>query len=749
MKNLKKFQFNAKEKLVKRSAEVLQEEDGENNLIVFKSPTGSGKTFTMTKYMEDMTEWSRKEDVDKEIVFLWVSIGKGDLEEQSYNSISANLEEETNVYKIEEIFNKDYLNHGDVVVFNWENIRSRDKENKWTNIVMKEGDVGNFVECLKKTRDNGTKIVLIIDESHVSAGTQRAEELKAEVINADLTIEVSATPILSGHIVSVNSEDVIKEGVIKNEILINDGIDNGDSEKILLNSAFNKMEELKKLYKEEGLEVNPLCLIQLPNSKEGDKKREVVEIFLNKKNINIENEKLAVHLTEEKSNNEREILCENDNKVEYLIFKQAIDTGWDCPRAQILIRFRDGGDTVFNLQTVGRILRMPEQKHYNNQMLNKSYVYTNDEGYKIEVTSGDGENIIKELSGKRKEKYIPIKIQSYYQHRTDFGDIEADFYDLSLKDIFCKVLGKNTIELRKNKIDLSNVTEKIDIMKFKNISTNYLDELAEENKFIKGKIEKSVNLSENDRDLLFNILIKNNLHNFAPVRSLATVRTAIRRYFIDCIDIDPKKTGLIYIQNIILKNQNKFNDALDESVLDYIVKKAEKNKKAEEDSGEIYEWDVPLEYFLNPHSKESHNFKKFIISGNDIARYDSKIEKDFLTCLDVKEDVEWWYKNGSEHKKENFGIKYNKEDGSVHTFQPDFIVRYKDGSVGIYDTKPIGDRVDDTKIKSEALQIYLKKEKKQKLKGGIIVKNKNDKFYLNLKDEYVDYSIKKSDWELF
>ena len=49
-------------------------------------------------------------------------------------------------------------------------------------------------------------------------------------------------------------------------------------------------------------------------------------------------------------------LIPNDSGVEFLIFKQAIETGWDCPRAQILVGFRKIESMIFELQTVGRIM---------------------------------------------------------------------------------------------------------------------------------------------------------------------------------------------------------------------------------------------------------------------------------------------------------------------------------------------------------------------------------------------------------
>ena len=62
----------------------------------------------------------------------------------------------------------------------------------------------------------------------------------------------------------------------------------------------------------------------------------------------------------------------NENDVRYLVFKQAVATGWDCPRAQVLVKLRNKSQTsdTFDLQTIGRILRMPERYFYDNDDLN-------------------------------------------------------------------------------------------------------------------------------------------------------------------------------------------------------------------------------------------------------------------------------------------------------------------------------------------------------------------------------------------
>ena len=140
-----------------------------------------------------------------------------------------------------------------------------------------------------------------------------------------------------------------------------------DSEKTVISEALKKRVELIKSYKKEGSNINPLVLIQLPDRKgqrEDELKDKVIKILKDDFNISTEkgNNKLAIWLSGEHVN--KEDVEKNDSEVEVLIFKQAIALGWDCPRAQVMALFREWHSPVFSIQTVGRIMRMPELKHY-------------------------------------------------------------------------------------------------------------------------------------------------------------------------------------------------------------------------------------------------------------------------------------------------------------------------------------------------------------------------------------------------
>ena len=463
LKTPKEYQNKAVDKLLSRSKEVL--DDDKSKTIVFQSPTGSGKTFMMSQYIYELIE----ENEDKDICFLWFSIGKGELHKQSFEFLDEIFQGYPECYLLEDEFfgSRESIAKNEVVVVNWEKLRSQDKETgEWRNLLMKDKETVNFRELVKNTQEEGKTVVLIIDESHSSATSDRAMFLRDEIVKPDLTIEMSATPpVLTGdEKVTVDPKDVIDAGMIKKEIIINDGLDEIEddeitSQELILESAFLKRKELKKLFEKKGLNINPLVLIQIPTGESGKDKKEFIEKFLEDKKITTKNKKLAVWLNEEKVNQDKDFIKQSNDKAEFLIFKQAIDTGWDCPRAQILVKFRETKSITFEIQTVGRILRMPEAQHYTEDELNRGYVYSNLQSIKIKKEIYNP-NILKSLISKRKSIYKNITLTSYYRNRVDFGDVTSSFYEV-LESEFCKefVLKKDSKDFEKNKRELLELTE--------------------------------------------------------------------------------------------------------------------------------------------------------------------------------------------------------------------------------------------------------------------------------------------------
>lgn len=759
-KELKTYQENAVDELLLKT-KLLFKKDLDKRTIVFQSPTGSGKTFMMARYIEQVIEEFESED----ICFLWVSIGKGNLHIQSHYALNDEFNGFPNCHLLEEEFfgSRKTIDKNEVVVVNWEKLRTKDRQTgEWKNILMKDKETTNFRELIKNTREENTKIIMVIDESHTNADSERALELRDRIVDPFLTIEMSATPALREseyqEKVTVEPNEVIKEGMIKKEIIINENIDiiednEISSQELVLLSAHLKRLELLKQFQEENIEVNPLVLIQLPTAEAGEDKKEFIETFLAEKNITTENGKLAVWLSEEKINTE--ILKNNLSEVEFLIFKQAIDTGWDCPRAQILVRFREIRSITFEIQTIGRILRMPEAKHYLNDNLNKGFVYTNLKSIAVKKENYNP-NIIKSVFCKRKDIYKPIKLRSYYRNRIDYGDITAGFYKV-LEKVFCDyfeiptdkvefdVFDQNRNKVLQKNVALENFENLDEIILNKNINTKYFEHLTEE-KISSDKYFQS-HLSQDDLFHTFEYLIKINLNGFAPKRSLSPVKQAIYRWFKKYLNVNLLGTGIVYIQNVCLNNIDVFSQLIDKAINEYKpIKEEEKIAKIEESEVWNNEWEISENRNYNPHTHKNYNYS-FSLYDPSYLSFDSQLEKEFIDYLETQKDkIEWWWQNGNEHMALNFGIKY----GDYSTFQPDFIVKYKDGKIGIFDTKAVGDREEENKLKAEALQNYIQEEndKGRNIFGSLVIKHSNH-FRVNYNRTYESFKVKEKDWEYF
>lgn len=756
---LKLFQEKVVNKILKEVKEILEE--NREGTVVFQSPTGSGKTFTMSNIIQKLAL-----DIDfaeEDFCFVWVSIGKGDLHKQSYKSLLKYFEGSPKVCLLEQDFcgSKRFIDKNEVVVVNWDKINQKDSKNgEWINILMKDKESYNFPEILENTREQGRKIVLIIDESHQSTTTERAIELRDDIIKPTITLEMSATPALNRYdkLVQVYPQDPIIEGLIKKEIIINQDIDeicdeDIDSQELIMESAYQKRLELKKMYADIGININPLVLVQLPNSDEGDIKKEFVEKFLKRKQVSISDGNLAIWLSEEKQNTESPYIIPNDSNVDFLIFKQAIDTGWDCPRSQILVKFRETQSLVFEIQTVGRILRMPDGKHYENDALNKGYVYSNIKS--INVKKEDyNPNILKILHSKRSKEYGLLKLKSYYKQRLDYGDISnslkfypilektcCEYFDLkdSEKGQFYK---EANLQRLSSKILLNNLIDDDKIILNEVVETQLLGELKE----VKSIKMYNTFLSEDDKLLLVNKLIKDNLSGFAYKRSLSPVKDALYRFFREYLCTKDLEKEIVYIQSVILNNYSVFSTIIAKSTELYKPLKVEELKlKAQNLINWDYEWEIPDVKSYNPQTFEKVECAKSIVQPCYLEIKRSNPEKAFIKYLETSKLVKWWWKNGDEHMRDNFGV----QNVDTTTFQPDFIVMYENGQLGIYDTKDAGYLEDDNKTKAEALQAYIKDEnlKGKNLVGGIVIVDENKKLRLNDNDIYSSFKTKPEDWK--
>lgn len=773
-RELKNFQALAVSKLVDTCSSLL-DQVGRQKVCVLCAPTGSGKTVMAAKFIESLI--LRRED---EVCFLWVSIGKGELHLQSRNSLRRIFDGHPKVSLLEQDFlsGKSEISRNEVVVVNWEKVRSKDKASgEWKNTLMKDGEKINFREVLANTREK-RKIILIIDESHIGATAERTNELKDEV-DADIVLEISATPkfkpsaseISRGPAgwVEVPASDVIEEGLIKKEIIINPSIDElsvneKDSQEVILEAAFQKREKLLGIYDSLDVDINPLVLIQIPNADAGQAKLNAVIDFLAQKDVTENNGRLAIWLNDYPSSENLDHISDNTNAIQFLVFKQAIDTGWDCPRAHILVKFRESKSETFEIQVVGRILRMPEQKHYANDILNNGYIFTNIHNIIVKKEEYNP-NTIKHIKSSRKKNYKNVELPSYYKSRADYGDVTSAFIPLfcetareyfNFKDTSIIIDNRESMMQKGLELEISKLVESVALNL--GVSAADLDALEGD---LSGLQTMDLRLSGNDTQSAFNRFLEEQMGTFTNIkRSLPIMKSALYAFFKKYLEDGKGRQDATWLQRTVLhsKNRGHFETIFADAIHRFSIEKEIEVKKRVESGEQNYIFEVPGEIYINEFIEEIVDHKKYVMETCYLNIDRSKPEKTFEDLLDSDSKIEWWFKNGI-NKIEYLGLKYEYPQNKIKTFYPDYLVKYVDGTVAVYETKSDGD--DEifgglnvkTAAKAQALSEWRDALLKQgrKIKTGVVIVKKNN-ILINSKPKYKYLDAMDgnwSDWETF
>ena len=755
MIQLKTYQEEAVDALSKDTFALLNL-PGTQHKMVFKAPTGAGKTVTMAAFLDRLAaELPDRTDVPgNKVAYIWFAPNQ--LHLQSYLSLKYYFEELRSIKPIQfEDITDGKLHPNEVLFVNWQSV------NKANNIYVKENEQGkDLIKFIDAAMSDGTEIVCILDEAHYHANGKKAKKLLNK-IHAKVEIDVSATPLFHsdyGH--TIKRHEVVNAEMIKKNVVLNPALDHHNQQgqslnQVLLEEALKKRNELHETYKAVGSDINPLLLVQLPNETQTESAldRELIEevkTFLGVKGISTQNEKLAVWLSNTKTNLEG--LEEKTSLTEVLLFKQAIALGWDCPRAAILLIFREINQEHFGIQTVGRILRMPEQKHYPNPVLNNGYVYTNLSRDLISIVQEDIDYIVQNKA-KRIDTYESIALNSYfintrltrnrlgskfrmclYQAAEAYFGITLDVTKTNNTGIYhfnAQKMAKKFIEMKVDTID-------IPIPRDLQLSTEVGQTLVQQ--------QERFARTTNELNILFRQFCRANVGNYAKVDSTPVLEMGLKMLFEEYLDSDEFEAIKIMLFE---QNKSKFIELTDialtkhQELLDQ--KAAEASRQVEESI-----WDVPEERLFND------NYDKRLVEKHALVPFfeqnrASTPEKEFATFLENNKDfIEWWYKNGDKNK-EDFAVTYEDSHGVTRGFYVDFIIKLKNGPIALFDTKTL-DSDPSFVAKHNALHNYLKANTtpSKKLIGGVIVpKGSIDNRTWKYADNLIDRANDTTGWVSF
>lgn len=767
------YQYKAVNELVDKTITLMSLEKNRHKLI-FKAPTGSGKT-VMTAMMLDslITEMQNRGDCPyQEAAFIWIAPNK--LHQQSFKKIKRYFSNTRtlNPMRFEDL-SEDYLHSNDILFLNWESI------NKENNVAVREDEQGrSLYDITFNTRLKNIPIIVIIDEEHLFWSSTADKSKKVlEKIAPKVELRVSATPkSASDYQVTVPrkaviDEEMIKKGVVMNPDLRFDANNELQLNQILIETALKKREELATSYKKLGINLNPLLLIQLPNDKKeqltsDDKEilEQVEQYLINIKGITVENQKLAIWLSNRKENLLG--LEDNDSLTEVLLFKQAIALGWDCPRAAVLLIFRKLESQVFTVQTVGRILRMPEQKYYTDDSLNTGFVYTDVSKDQIQIVAEDASYLTTQnFVSKSRNDLHNIEVQSFYNERkgelrnilsSDYKkilneELEAKLH-VQMQDLLFPYMELLAAENKENenfddktlykRQEAGNVIE----LNVKNINIPIPKDVKFQNDVGIVDVGTKVNYSRTSSELrrIFLVYCRSLLHDF---ESESTERLA--KYIIELMSDAFAMTDDEVIKCVLYhKNKRIFSDIISRSLIRYKKKIENRKQEAKNRNIKSTSWSIPKEriYEEQTHYKRSdvnlHALMPFVE-----LKTASNPEKEFSKFLEENSKyIDWWYKNG-DHGKDNFAVEYINSKGIPSLFYVDFIIRLKNGDLYFFDTKSV-ESDPEAVNKHNGFVDYIQKHstEQQPIFGGILIYYDDNWKYSHFK---IETTLEVAQWDSF
>lgn len=448
---LKEFQNRALENLRTQlrlaRGEVLAV--GQPQSLALSSPTGSGKTVIVTALIEDLIDGTEDDPPDPDATFLWIT-DQPELNEQTRNKMTGYSSRlwMGGLETIESEFDEEELDAGKVYFLNTQ------KLGKEKNLIT-YGDsrthtiwetIGNTVAR------RPASFYLILDEAHrgmkeTASSRDQAETIVQKFIKGSpgeippvpLIIGMSATPdrfqkLMAGtgrttRSYDVAPEDVRESGLLKDTITLWHPTESQPGDITMLVEAAHDLHRYTEEWRtycetESEVRVRPILVVQVK-----DGSRKTLSATSIGRAIDAINDSIGpldghafAHAFEEHATIDVEgyslrylapATIDSDPDVQVVFFKTALNTGWDCPRAEVMMSFRSARDATLIAQLVGRMVRTPLARPIGTSALLNSVNL-----YLPHFDSDSLDRVIDQLTAPERDTAIPSDVQIGHQNTT-------------------------------------------------------------------------------------------------------------------------------------------------------------------------------------------------------------------------------------------------------------------------------------------------------------------------------------------
>jgi len=449
-------------------------------VVSLQAPTGAGKTIIAAALIEDIYFGSTLADgttfnEQPEAIFVWLS-DSPELNAQSKQKIelkTSKLRFGQCVTISEDSFDMEMLEDGHIYFLNTQKISRSGK-------LTKHSDDRQYTiwETLDNTiRNKSDRLYFIIDEAHRGAKSKREagtdttimqrfikgyeyveNNIKHKMLSMPVVLGISATAERFNTLVGntsnvglqkyvVTADEVRSSGLLKDRIAITYPENpEKNSDMVLLGAAVDEWQKKCKRWYQYTSEqhyanVDPVFVVQVCQGSGGAisdtdlhevlskieekvgapfKEGEVVHCFGEGTTLVLN----GLHIPHIKASE-----IADDHKIKLVLFKEALSTGWDCPRAETMMSFAVRNDPTYIAQLLGRMVRTPLQMRVTrDEFLNDVKLYlphfNRDTVKKVveELQSNEGGDIPTEINGESLEEPTYITWTVHTPRRTHHAE---------------------------------------------------------------------------------------------------------------------------------------------------------------------------------------------------------------------------------------------------------------------------------------------------------------------------------------
>lgn len=359
--------------------------------VLLQAPTGSGKTLMLGRAIEGLIG-----QLPMKVVWFWFAPYTG-LVDQTSDALSEQCPR-LRLRTLASDRSSVGVRDGDVFIQTWAAVAANNKDARRVRRTTEQ--VLSLDDMLQVLRAEGVAIGVVIDEAHLNFGVSAgaAAQFYLNVLQPDFTILATATPndtkleqfeaaagvqVESRIVIArdrVVAEGLNKHGLMLGYLRMNEGDEALiDFEQATLTAGWTQHSQIVERLEDRAIGVVPLMLVQVEDQAAGgeDPVKRVRDKLLELPGItpNI----IAVHTSGEPDADFHMLAYDHSKQI--LIFKVAVATGFDAPRAWTLVSVRPNRGEAFGLQIVGRIMRVHpalRATHGTDDLLDRGYVFLTD-----------------------------------------------------------------------------------------------------------------------------------------------------------------------------------------------------------------------------------------------------------------------------------------------------------------------------------------------------------------------------------